>query len=191
MMARHETAPDGMAGQMAARCREMVPEIATNRLVLRGVCADDFKTYAKIICGARGKFVGGPYDRTDAWFDFIQLASGWLLHGHGGWAIDWDQELCGFVILGLEPGDNEIELGFLVTQKFEGRSVAYEAASAVRNYADYDLKLPSLVSYIDPANTRSEALAKRLGAKRDIQAETHFSAPIHVWRYWGAEGALQ
>jgi RimJ/RimL family protein N-acetyltransferase len=42
-----------------------------------------------------------------------------------------------------------------------------EAAAAARDHAIHVLNLPSLVSYIAPANQRSAALAARIGAVKD------------------------
>lgn len=45
-----------------------------------------------------------------------------------------------------------------------------EAAAALRDWAFATLSLSSLVSYFDPANSRSIAVAERLGAVRDDNA---------------------
>ena len=107
--------------------------------------------------------------RADAWWDFVQLASGWMLHGHGGWTIEatGTAEALGFVLIGLEPGDLEPEIGYLLGSHAEGHGIAQEAACAVLSFARTTLKLTTLVSYIDPANTRSIRLATRIGAYRD------------------------
>ena len=65
-----------------------------------------------------------------------------------------------------------MELGFALTEAGEGKGVAFEAASAVRDWASRVLGLSGLVSYIDPENSRSIDLAKRLHAERDLAAET-------------------
>ena len=54
---------------------------------------------------------------------------------------------------------------------FEGRSYAFEAACAVREWAGRSLGLEPLISLIAPDNLRSMRLASRLGAteeRRDI-----------------------
>lgn len=167
MTARHETPPVGIPAEQAARFQALVPVLTTRRLTLRAPQVADFDTYAEIVCGPRGAYIGGPMNREDAWFDFIQLSSCWQLHGHGGWTITGGGETLGFVILGLEPGDQEVELGFLFRAAAEGQGYAREAAIAARNHAFNTLNLPSLVSYIAPKNTRSAALAERLGAYPD------------------------
>ena len=184
-----ERDPSGRAAQQAAATAATVPVIETERLRLRPIRASDFDVWADIACTERGTHIGGPMTREDAWYDFIQLAASWMLHGHGGWTItdkDSDDRRAGhgFMVLGFEPGDREPEIGWLLAKSAEGKGIAFEAATAVRAYA-LDLELPSLVSYIDNANHRSEALARRLGGRPDMAA-THaldIKAPFTIWRH--------
>ncbi|MGH1446967.1 MAG: GNAT family N-acetyltransferase [Cognatishimia sp.] len=173
----------GVAADIAAQITSTVPQLATTRLTLRAPCVEDFAVYAEIVCTDRGIYVGGPYSREDGWFDFIQLSSNWMLHGHGGWAVETKAgELLGFVIIGLEPGDQEPELGFLFTAKAEGQGIAAEAATAALDFAANTLKRDTLVSYIDPANERSIALAKRLGGMPDGTVQEDGALTL-IYRY--------
>lgn len=173
MTPRHERPTPGPAEALAARLNMALPVIETDRLVLRAPTLSDFPACAAIACGDRARHIGGPMDREEAWSEFAKMSAGWLLHGHGGFTIEGRAtgEVFGFVVLGLEPGDQEVELGFSLTQAGEGRGIAFEAASAVRDWAARSLGLTGLVSYIDPDNARSIALATRLGAERDPSAE--------------------
>lgn len=173
MIARHERPTPGPAAALAERLHAALPVIETERLILRAPKLSDFPACADIACAERARFIGGPMNREDAWSEFAKMAAGWLLHGHGGFTIESREtgEVFGFVVLGLEPGDQEVELGFALTEAGEGKGVAFEAASAVRTWAAHALGLTGLVSYIDPANARSIALATRLGAERDPSAE--------------------
>ncbi|WP_371227609.1 GNAT family N-acetyltransferase [Roseovarius sp. 2305UL8-3] len=161
-----ETLPVGVPAEMAAQFASMVPVLRTKRLTLRAPRADDFALYAEISCGPRGVGLGGPMSRDEAWYDFANLSAAWMLQGHGGWSVELTKtgELIGFVLIGAEPGDQEPELGYLISEAAEGRGYASEAANAARDYAYGTLKLPSLVSYILPGNISSIALAERLGA---------------------------
>lgn len=184
MTARHEQATPGPAEQLAAMFNALAPQLRTNRFVLRAPILSDFSACAEIACSDRGRFVGGPMSREDAWAEFTAMVAGWALHGHGGFAIlDADDTVLGFIVLGLEPGDREVELGFALTAPAEGNGVAEECARAVRDWAAKDLGLTELVSYIDPENTRSIALAERLGAKRDTTAEAAFEDGTQVYRH--------
>lgn len=161
-----ETRPTGRPGALAAKFAGLVPVLTTRRLTLRAPRADDFAIYAAIACGARGVGIGGPMTRDEAWYDFASLSAAWMLQGHGGWTITITEtgKAIGFVLIGAEPGDEAPELGYLLAEDAEGHGFASEAACAARDYGFATLQLPELVSYIFPANTRSIALAQRLGA---------------------------
>lgn len=186
MTARWECPTPGPAQHLAARVRGLVPVIETERLTLRAPCLTDFATVVEVACSDRGRFIGGPMSREDAWFEFTAMNAGWMLHGHGGFTIEATDtgEVLGFVVLGLEPGDNEVELGFTLTAAAEGNGYATEAARAIRDWAARALRLTGLVSYIDPDNARSIAVATRLGATRDPDAEAALdTTDTHVFRH--------
>ncbi len=180
MSARHEIAPTGIPSAVAANVAAQIPTLMSDAVLLRAPKVEDFPLYADVLCTSRGQYMGGPLSRDDAWWDFVQLASGWMLHGHGGWTIENvdSGEALGFVILGLEPGDAQIELGFLVSEDNEGLGIAYEAAQMARAFAFETLKLSELASYIHKDNARSIALAERLGASRTVH-EGDMLAYIH------------
>lgn len=184
MTARHLLPTPGPAADIAAVFAALVPQIATERTLLRAPRLDDFEAYRGIVGTERGRFMGGPMTDEDAWSDFIYLSSCWMLFGHGGWAVDDAEsgELLGFVLLGLEPGDEDVELGFLFLEGAEGKGYAFEAACAVRDWGFRELRLPTLESYVDPANARSAALARRLGGMDETPADRH-PDEARVFRY--------
>ena len=185
MTFRCERAPTGVPAEIAARFAALVPVIQTPRLTLRAPRVDDFPAYAAIACTERGRHIGGPMSREDAWYDWIQFASSWLLHGHGGWTITdrADGRVLGFGILGLEPDDREIELGYVLVEDAEGKGYVTEAMTAVRDFARDTLRLDTVVSYIAHGNDRSAAVARRLGAERDTDAEAALDAGVFVYRH--------
>lgn len=185
MIPRHEMPPAGSAAALAETVAAAIPVIETERTRLRAPRVADFDVYAEIMCGPRGTHLGGPLSRADAWTDFARMAAGWILHGHGLWCVEArdDRRRLGFVLIGLEPGDAEPELGFMFTEAVEGQGFAREAAGAARDFAWRRLALDSLVSYIDPENTRAIELALRLGAYRDSAAEARLAEPTCVYRH--------
>ncbi|MEL7460172.1 MAG: GNAT family N-acetyltransferase [Pseudomonadota bacterium] len=186
MTAFHETPSTGPCADLAAQFQALVPVLETDRLVLRAPRIEDFGTFADAVLSERGHFFGHPQNRGDAWYEFIQLNVTWMLRGHGAWTVT-DRATgapLGFVHIGAEPGDMEAELGYVMTADAEGKSIAYEACVAVRDYAYDGLGFTTLVSCVDPGNARSAALATRLGAARDPHAEAMFDdGPNHIYRH--------
>jgi RimJ/RimL family protein N-acetyltransferase len=110
----------------------------------------------------------GPYSDDDAWLDFCMNCANRMLRGHGMWTVtEKTGAVLGFVLIGFEPGDQEPELGYMFVDAAEGRGYATEAVTAARDLGLTRLQLSSLVSYIAPENTRSRAVARRLGAFPD------------------------
>ncbi|WP_136657840.1 GNAT family N-acetyltransferase [Nitratireductor sp. XY-223] len=171
----------GIAGQLAA----VVPVIETERLRLRAPAIGDFQAYAEIVESAAGRFLLDEPDREGAWHDFAQMTATWMLQGHGVWTVEnkRTEELLGFVLIGMEPGDHEPELGYMFREGAQGRGFATEAARAAKAYAFETLQLETLVSTIDKENARSCALAERLGGVRDKKAEAAHGNAILVYRY--------
>lgn len=120
----------------------------------------------------RSVHMGGPHDQRAAWFWFCQDVALWQLFGHGALMVDLRQtgQCVGQVGINHGPLFPEKELGWLLFDGFEGQGYAVEAATALRDWAFKELKLESLVSYIDPANLASVAVAERMGAIRDWDA---------------------
>jgi len=162
----------------------LLPTLETERLRLRAPEVEDFAAYAEIACSDRGTFIARPQTREAAWYDFASMVAGWILHGRGIWTIEHkDQEVLGFVLIGFEPGDEDPELGYMLRDSAEGKGIAFEASVAVRDHACATLDLPQLVSYVDPANHRSTALAKRLGGRPDGTLSYPGEPDSVVYRY--------
>ena len=184
MTAPHEAPATGAAAGFAARLAGLLPRLTTPRLVLRAPRIADFDLWASVACTERGRYLGGPMDRDEAWLDFAQTVATWLLRGHGLWTVETRAgEALGFVLLGFEPGDHEPELGFVFRAEAEGQSYATEAAHAALGHAFGPLGWTTVVSYVDRGNARSAAVAERLGARRDAAAEAALGSGDFVYRY--------
>ena len=149
-----------------------IPKITTDRLVLRPPVGSDFPVYERFLASPRAKGMGGPYGLRDAWGVFCHDVAGWTLFGHGALMIDrrGTGDCVGQVGINHGPLFPEKELGWFLFEGNEGQGYATEAAAALRDWAARTLGLDSLVSYIDPKNTRSIAVAERLGAILDPHA---------------------
>lgn len=148
------------------------PTLTTERLTLRAPTAADFDVYVETLTGERAKYVGGPFSRFTAWYDFAAEAAGWLLHGFGSWSIVPKEtgRFAGMIILSQPDHYPAPELGWMLQADAEGKGYAFEGATAGRDWARRTQSWPRLVSYIDAANTRSIALAEKLDAKVDEAA---------------------
>lgn len=167
--APHEIAIPGPAASFAATLSGMLPEIETTRLRLRAPRLTDFDAWAEILTGPAAPHLGGPFDRDEAFVEFLASCGSWLLRGHGPWTVEPKQggDVLGFVLLGFEPGDAEPELGYLFRPSAEGQGYATEAVQAARAHAFTALGMSRVVSYIAPENAASLRLARRVGAALD------------------------
>lgn len=151
----------------------MIPVVTTERLTLRAPEAADFEGMYSILGDLRSQYMDGPMSRADAWNFFSREVAGWTLHGFGYWSITATEsgDYLGSVGFGRHEWFPETELGWCVTSAAEGRGIAREAATAALKWGTVQPQITSLVSYIDPPNSRSIRLAEALGAVRDDDAE--------------------
>ena len=169
--------PAGEAAAAAARHRAALPVLETARLRLRAPRMEDLPLWVAIWtapdCHER-------MSQEQAWEEFCVYTAGWLLHGHGAWALERrdDGGLLGFVLLGLEWGDAAPEIGWAIAREARGQGYAAEAARAVQAHAAALLGDERALSYIDAANADSIAVAERIGARRlaDVDRTTRVYA---------------
>jgi RimJ/RimL family protein N-acetyltransferase len=161
-----------------------IPELMTERLRLRAPSLADLPRVTAFYASERSHIVGGPLDERNAHRAMMAIFGSWALRGHGMWYIA-DRTTDAFlgwtgVIHG--PGWQEPELGWTVMEEAEGKGIAYEAATAARRYAAAHLGQDGLISYIAPHNTRSAALAARLGAVHEADG-TLLGHAVQIWRH--------
>lgn len=146
------------------------PILHTQRLTLRPHVMADFEALCDLFETDRAAYMGGPIPRKQAWRWLASEVGMWDLIGHGSWAVDTqDGQFVGQVGLLKPPHFPETELGWTLLDHAEGKGYAREAAQAALTWAASQ-GFATLVSYIDPANARSIALAQRLGAIHDPDA---------------------
>lgn len=165
-----------------------IPTLQTERLSLRAPIRADFEPFQHMFASDRMAFTGGPLDRMEAYATFSNFIGSWLLSGFGMWSITDKHSgtWLGEVTIAQPDHFPEPEIGWSLAEDAEGKGYAHEAARAALDWAKG--KVAPLVSYIDPNNARSIALAQRLGATRDIGAERprgETAEETHVYRHWG------
>lgn len=169
----------------------MIPTLHTERLALRAPRWDDFDAYAAFRASARSATVGGPFKRAEAFAQLSAILGHWSLRGFGRWMVA-DREAdkpIGIVGLHYPEGWPEPEIAWSVFDGAEGLGIAQEAARASRNYAYATLGWKTLVSVVDPQNTRSVALAQRLNCTKEAPFRHEVYGALHIWRH-PAPGAL-
>lgn len=159
------------------------PRLETARLVLRPLHIDDFPAYQAFLATDRARFMGGPLNTEKAWSFFTNDTAQWPLLGMGGLMIVHQGQTIGQVAVCHGPIFPEPELGWFLYEGFEGQGFATEAAAALLQWAFHTRGLDTVVSYIDPANTSSANVARRLGGQIDRDAATPGGEGTDVWRY--------
>jgi RimJ/RimL family protein N-acetyltransferase len=164
-----------------------IPVLTTERLSLREPREADFPTMLALSQSPRAEFIGGAIDRQWVWRTHLANIGHWALRGYGFYSVDTKAgDFIGRIGVIFHDEWPEPELAWHLFDGFEGKGYAAEAALAAK--ADYHARISPqpLISMIDVPNTRSEALALRLGAVRE-KTETDPDGDFHVYRHPGPE----
>lgn len=159
-----------------------IPTLQTDRLTLRAPQESDFPAMVRFFEGQRAGFMS-PADRRGVWMYLMASIGHWALRGYGFYAVDTRQgDFIGRIGVIFNDGWPEPELAWHLFDGFEGKGYGLEAALAAR--ADYHARISAkpLISMIAPANTRSIALATRLGAKFE-RSEPGTTRPYDIYRH--------
>jgi RimJ/RimL family protein N-acetyltransferase len=145
----------------------LAPTLQSENLILRGPEKRDAEAViAFLLDQERAAGFGASPNRGDAWRWFTLNVGHWHWHGYGYFTIETKSgDIAGIAGIWNPEGWPEPEVGWVVFEGFEGKSIAYEAATRVREWAYADLGFTTLTSNIVPSNSRSIKLAERMGAK--------------------------
>lgn len=164
----------------------MTVALTTERLILRKPAARDVDTVMAFFQSDRAAHVGGPYTVGTAWRQFAAEVGHWDLLGFGMWAVTTKEsdQIIGLVGPWCPADWPETEIGWLVFDGFVGKGYAFEAAQAALRHAFEVLDWDTAVSYVAKENSRSIALAERLGATYDPDAtQPHPGRPCLIYRH--------
>lgn len=147
-----------------------VPEVRTERLLLRGWRGDDRVPFAALnadpVVMERMPSTLGR-EESDALVDVIEAE--FEECGYGLWAVEVPGEarFAGYVGLhratfeaGFTPA---VEIGWRLDRPFWGRGYATEAARAVLRFGFEDAGLEEVVSFTSVGHARSRAVMERIG----------------------------
>jgi RimJ/RimL family protein N-acetyltransferase len=145
-----------------------VPELQTERLVMRGFREEDLDALAEISADPEvTKWVGDPngLTREETWRRLAYFVGHWELRGFGQWAL-FEREggrMVGRAGLLRPEGWPGLEVGWLVGREFWGRGYAPEAGRAAMDWAHEALGADHIISLIEDENERSARVAEKLG----------------------------
>ena len=167
------------------------PTLTTDRLTLRPFRADDLDPLFAIMSTDEVReslHLPDDLKPAAAWGILTAFAGLWELRGVGQWALE--ERTGGRFVerAGLYwrpesewPG---VEVGWMLDPSAWGLGYATEAGSRSVRYGFDEVGEETLFSVILPGNTRSEAVARRLGfAPWEERVLPHFPSAAHmVWR---------
>ena len=155
------------------------PTLETERLILRPPEAADLDGWAEMMGDAEvARFLVGVQDRAAAWRGMATMTGAWVLNGFSMFSViekstgDWVGRLGPWQPEGW-PGT---EVGWGLKRSAWGKGYATEGAAAAIDWAFDALGWDEVIHSIDPANTASQNVAKRLGARN--RGPGRFPAPL-------------
>jgi RimJ/RimL family protein N-acetyltransferase len=166
----------------------MIPQLETERLVLRDLRAGDFDAFARFMADIDVmRYLGGkPLSRADAWRSLAGAVGHWQLRGYGTWAVERksDGAFMGRVGMINPEGWPGLEIGWTLGKPYWGSGYATEAAACAMRYAFLTQPVERLISCIDPDNAASQAVARRLGETKGPRTELEVGGkffPVDIW----------
>ncbi len=150
----------------------------TERLVLRHFTPEDAEFILELVNEPGWKrFIGDRgVDSLDTARNYIQKAclASYRQHGFGLYAVELkaDRTLVGMCGLLKRDTLDDIDIGFALLSRFEGRGYAREAANATLAYAREQLGIRRVVAITTKDNERSGRLLEHTGM--------NFEGPISV-----------
>jgi RimJ/RimL family protein N-acetyltransferase len=174
--------------------------VDTERLHLRRWRPDDRDAHAAIWAEPdvwESLHAGEPGDPGEAAAEsFDRHLHHWEQHGWGTWAAiePASGKLAGWLGAShptfIPDVAHEIEVGWTLRRSFWGRGLATEGARAAVEAASTQLAPPRLISLILPTNSRSIAVAERLGmSPAELVTHPDLGAELRVYELRSSSGA--
>jgi RimJ/RimL family protein N-acetyltransferase len=143
------------------------PTLETERLILRPIAPEDLAPWIAFAADPDVmRYLGGVQVRATAWRGFMTMAGAWSMTGFSMFSIvekasgRWAGRLGPWV-----PADwPGTEVGWGLAREFWGKGYAAEGAAAAIDWAFDHLGWTEVIHTIDPDNTSSQNLARRLGS---------------------------
>ena len=163
------------------------PTITTARLILRPPEQADLDGWAAMMADEEAaRFIGGAQARAASWRGLASMAGSWALLGYGMFSVVERQT--GRWVGRIGPWQPEgwpgTEVGWGLTREHWGKGYAVEAAEVSIDWAFDELGWSEVIHCIDPQNTPSQNVARRLGSENlgpGALPAPFAQAPIDIW----------
>jgi RimJ/RimL family protein N-acetyltransferase len=163
----------------------MIPELTTERLLMRAFREDDFPSFARFYADeATARYIGGVCSEEDAWRRMAAFVGHWNLRGYGLWALELRDTgtFAGYCGAWFPHGWPEPEIGWGLLKPCQGRGLATQAARRALGHVYGTLGWRTAVSCIALENAASIRVAERLGATLDRIVKNR-GWTVGVYRY--------
>ena len=167
----------------------------SRRLLLREFVREDIEWLDSLMSDPRVMrySVSGPLSRAKSQERLEHIRQSYKVHGAGLYAVILRTSgeclgYCGFIRQQL-PGGAEWEIGYRLLPHYWGLGYATEAARAVRRLGEKQFRFARMISIIDPGNTASIAVARKIGMRYERDTEFH-GKEVRIYAWTGPEKAL-
>ncbi|MBW4650039.1 MAG: GNAT family N-acetyltransferase [Kastovskya adunca ATA6-11-RM4] len=146
-------------------------QIKTSRLILREFIREDFQQLAPLLANPQVmKFSTiGRLSVSQTQAKVESFISSYSRYGFGKWAVvlKESKDLIGYCGIAVEIIDDqeEKELGYRLDEKYWGRGLATEAASAALEYGLNKLEIAYILGVVERENIASVKVLKKIGMK--------------------------
>ncbi len=162
-----------------------MPELETERCILRGWQPHDFECVAEIFIDENNaRYIGGTKEPWQAWRHMALFFGHWHMRGYVSFAAV--EKATGQTIGIVGPwnphGWPEPEIGYAFHPNAHGKGYATETALRTLQYVYDDLEWSTAISLIDKNNAGSKHVAAKMGA---VYEKDHvlFGHEAELWRH--------
>ena len=143
--------------------------VETKRCLIRETIVQDVDSFYEIYSEpAITEYMEPLFEDRDEEIEYTKsyIKNVYEFYGFGMWTVldRGTKEIIGRAGVSYREGYETAELGFMIGKKYQRQGIAYEVCSAICDYMYKNYEMEELLIFIEPQNTPSILLAKKLGA---------------------------